>query len=175
MTGSQDQNKKNGENEKRVISMASPLYLHPSENPNMSLVPSKFNGTNYDLWADAFRNGLDAKNKLGFIDGKVRKPPGDEGEDNIELVAWRQCNAMIRGWLRSSIEEKLHPSISFSGEVKEIWDELRGRYTAGNAPRVHQLKGELGECKQKNESVTKYYTRLKVIWDELANYSKVPP
>ncbi|XP_074283061.1 uncharacterized protein LOC141607611 [Silene latifolia] len=155
--------------------MTSQLYLHPSENPNMLLVSSKFNGTNYGLWADAFSNGLAAKNKLGFIDGKVGKPPGDEGEDNIELVAWRQCNAMVRGWLRSSIKEKLYPSISFSGGVKEIWDELRGRYTAGNALRVHQLKGELGECKQKNESVTEYYTRLKVIWDELGNYSKVPP
>ncbi|KAL9242033.1 hypothetical protein vseg_016078 [Gypsophila vaccaria] len=166
--------KKNGESEKRVISMASPLYLHPSDSPNMSLTSSNFNGTNYDLWADTVRNGLDAKIKLGFIDGKVVKPTGDEGEDNIELVAWRQCNAMVKGWLRSSIDEKLHASIAFSGNVKKIWDELRDRYTTGNAPRVHQLKGELNACKQKKESVVEYYTRLKTIWDELANYSKVP-
>ncbi|KAL9230647.1 hypothetical protein vseg_005973 [Gypsophila vaccaria] len=134
MTGS---DKKDGDSEKRVISMVSPLYLHPSDSPNMPLTSSKFNGTNYDLWSDAVRNGLDAKNKLGFINGKVGKPAGDEGEDNIELVAWRQCNAMIKGWLRSSINEKLHASIAFSGNVKEIWDELRDRYTTGNAPRVH--------------------------------------
>ncbi|XP_074299636.1 uncharacterized protein LOC141630781 [Silene latifolia] len=152
--------------------MSSPLYLHPSDSPNMSLTRTKFNGDNYDLWAGAVRNGLDAKNKLGFIEGKVGKPPGDE-EDNIELVALRQCNAMLRGWLRISIEEKLHASITFSGSVKEIWDKLRDRYTARNAPRVHELKGELSECKQRRESVVEYYTRLKVIWDELANYSRV--
>ncbi|XP_074277097.1 uncharacterized protein LOC141600750 [Silene latifolia] len=43
----------------------------------------------------------------------------------------------------------------------------------GNAPRVHQLKSKLSACKQKKESVVEYYTRLKTIWDELTNYSKV--
>ncbi|KMT10588.1 hypothetical protein BVRB_5g117090 [Beta vulgaris subsp. vulgaris] len=174
MTKIGDSGKENGDQEKRVISMSSPLYLHPSDTPNMSLTTTKFNGENYDLWAATVKNGLDAKNKLGFIEGTVTKPQGDEGEDNVALVAWRQCNAMLRGWLRSSIEDKLHPSITFSGSVKEIWDELRERYAAGNAPRVHQLKGELSECKQGRESVVEYYTRLKIIWDELANYSRVP-
>ncbi|KAL9227909.1 hypothetical protein vseg_003545 [Gypsophila vaccaria] len=174
MTKGDGTSKKNEEQQKRVIPMSSPLYLHPSDSPNMSLTTTKFNGENYDLRAAAVKNGLDAKNKLGFIEGKVGKPIGDEGEDNIELVAWRQCSAMIRGWLRSSIEDKLHASITFSGSVKEIWDELRERYAAGNAPRVHQLKGELNECKQGRESVVEYYTRLKIIWDELSNYSRVP-
>ncbi|KMT17196.1 hypothetical protein BVRB_2g038990 [Beta vulgaris subsp. vulgaris] len=178
MTKIGDSGKGIREPEKRiipVIPMSSPLYLHPSDTPNMSRTTTKFNGENYDLWAATVKNGLDAKNKLGFIEGKVEKPQGDEGEDNIALVALRQCNAMIRGWLRSSIDDKLHPSITFSGNVKEIWDELRERYAAGNTPRVHQLKGELNDCKQGRESVVDYYTCLKIIWDELANYSRVPP
>ncbi|XP_074291421.1 uncharacterized protein LOC141618213 [Silene latifolia] len=100
-----------------------------------------FNGDNYDLWADAVRNGLDAKNKLGFVDGTVTKPKGSEA-DSYEAVAWRQCTAMVKAWLRNVIDEKLHPSITFSASG--------------------------------TRSVVEYYTHLKSIWDELANYSRIP-
>ncbi|XP_074296720.1 uncharacterized protein LOC141627262 [Silene latifolia] len=126
--------------------------------------------------ADAVKNGLDAKNKLGFVEGIVKKPVVNEGDtETLEAVAWRQCNTMVKAWLRSVIDTKLHPSITFSGTVTEIWKELQERYASENAPRVHQLKGDLNDCKQeKNQSVVEYYTKLKSIWDELANYSRVP-
>ncbi|XP_074314707.1 uncharacterized protein LOC141649939 [Silene latifolia] len=81
---------------------------------------------------------------------------------------------MIKAWLRTVIDEKLHSSITFSGTVTKIWNELKERYSAGNAPRVHQLKSDLNECKQGTRFVVEYYTALKMIWDELAGYSKVP-
>ncbi|XP_074291858.1 uncharacterized protein LOC141618674 [Silene latifolia] len=80
---------------------------------------------------------------------------------------------MLRAWLRNVIDQKLHPSITFTQPIEDIWEELRVRYSAGNAPRVHQLKSELNECKQGKETVVEYYTRLKTIWDELAKYSKI--
>ncbi|XP_074315018.1 uncharacterized protein LOC141651197 [Silene latifolia] len=119
----------------KTIPVTSPLFLHPSESPNLNVTQIIFNGNNYDLWADAVKNGLDAKNKLAFIEGRVKKPSNDGDEETVES------------------------------------EELRGRYAAGNAPRVHQLKGELNECKQGTDSVVEYYTRLKTIWDELGNYS----
>ncbi|XP_074293237.1 uncharacterized protein LOC141620204 [Silene latifolia] len=159
-----------------TIPMSSPLYLHPSDGPALSLTQIKFDGENYELWADAIRNGLDAKNKLAFVEGTIEKPitlPGEE--ESLEAVAWRQCNAMVKAWLRSAIEIRLHSSTTFSGTVPEIWKELKERYATGNAPRVHQLKAELNECKQeKHQSIVDYYTKLKSIWDELGNYSKVP-
>ncbi|XP_074282696.1 uncharacterized protein LOC141607234 [Silene latifolia] len=172
MTG--DDKLKGGTSGPKTIPMTSPLYLHPSDNPNLTLTQIVFNGNNYDLWSEAVKNGLDAKNKLTFIQGKVKKPEDDDDdEENIELVAWRQCQAMLRAWLRNVIDEKLHPSITFSGPVNEIWEELRTRYSPGNAPRVHQLKQDLNECKQGKDSVVEYYTRLITIWDELANYSTI--
>ncbi|XP_074315833.1 uncharacterized protein LOC141652086 [Silene latifolia] len=157
------------------ISSCSPLYLHPSESTNLSLVSSKFNGKNYELWADAVKTALDAKNKLSFVEGHVKKPVLSKHEDEtLEAVAWRQCNAMLKSWIRCSIEETLHASINFSGTVVEIWKELQDSYSTGNSPRVHQLKTELADCKQrKGQSVIDYYTKMKTIWDELANYSKV--
>ncbi|XP_074285866.1 uncharacterized protein LOC141611180 isoform X2 [Silene latifolia] len=156
-----------------VIPLSSPLFLYPSDSPSLKLTHMTFNGDNYDLWAAAVKNGLDAKNKLGFVEGTVEKPEGSE-QNNYEMVAWRQCNAMIKAWLRNVIDEKLHPSINFNATVVEIWKELKERYAAGNAPRVHQLKSDLAECRQGNRSVVDYYTHLKSIWDELATYSRVP-
>ncbi|XP_074287797.1 uncharacterized protein LOC141612949 [Silene latifolia] len=146
-----------------TIPPSSPLYLHPSDSPSLSMSQIKFDGENYQLWADALRNGLDAKNKLAFVEGTITKPETIEGaEESLEAVAWRQCNAMVKAWLRNAIEVRLHPSITFSGTVPEIWKELKERYSTGNAPRVHQLKAELNECKQaKDQSVVEYYTRLK--------------
>ncbi|XP_074297787.1 uncharacterized protein LOC141628561 [Silene latifolia] len=81
---------------------------------------------------------------------------------------------MIKAWLRNVIDEKLHPSIAFSGTIFEIWKELKERYVESNDPRVHQLQAYLTECRQGNRSVVDYYTHLKSIWDELATYSRVP-
>ncbi|XP_074318801.1 uncharacterized protein LOC141655631 [Silene latifolia] len=149
MTGPDGKLKGGKSNEKQhTISIALPLYLHPSDNPSLMLTQTIFNGKNYELWADAVKNGLAAKNKLVFIEGGVKKPVEVEGEDNIELLAWRECNAMLKAWMRNVIDPKPHQSITFTVTVAKIWEELRDRYSAGNAPRVHQLKEELNECKQ---------------------------
>ncbi|KAL9244272.1 hypothetical protein vseg_018068 [Gypsophila vaccaria] len=161
---------------KEHIPPSSPLYLHLSESPNLSLSQIIFDGDNYQIWADAVRNALDAKNKLIFIEGTIKRPVVVEGaEETLEDVAWQQCNAMIKAWLRNFIHLKLHPSIAFSETVAEIWKKLYDRYSTGNAPRVHQHKADLKDRKQgKNQSVVKYYTQLKAIWDELGNYTKIP-
>ncbi|XP_074304920.1 uncharacterized protein LOC141639766 [Silene latifolia] len=178
MTGRKvNENKGQGEGsgKPKTIPMSSPLYLHPFDSPGLMHTNTIFNGDNYDLWTDAVRNGLDAKNKLGLVEGKVKQPVVDEDdENNIEGVAWRQSNAMVKAWLRNVIDLKLHPSITFSGTVFEIWEEIREPFSAGNAPRVHQLKADLNECKQGDLSVVEYYTQLKMIWDELGSYSRVP-
>ncbi|XP_074289850.1 uncharacterized protein LOC141615362 [Silene latifolia] len=175
-TGNGGNGKGGGDKKIEAIPPSSPLYLHPSDTPSLKLTQTTFDGENYAIWADAIRNGLDAKNKLGLIDGSVTKPAtGSSAENELEAVAWRQCNAMVKAWIRAAIDPKLHSSISFNtSTVKEIWDELEERYSVGNAPRVHQLKSDLNECRLGKQSVVEYYTRLKAIWDELASHSKVP-
>ncbi|KAH9608882.1 hypothetical protein KSS87_011783 [Heliosperma pusillum] len=129
--------------------------------PSLNLTQIVFNDDNYELWA-AVKNGLDAKNKLSFVEGKVTKPTTADDED-IEAVVWRSCNAMLKAWLRNVIDPKLHPSIAFESTVAEVWAKLKDRYSVGNAPRVHQLKGELQDFKQGRLTVVEYYTKLKTI------------
>ncbi|XP_074292388.1 uncharacterized protein LOC141619260 [Silene latifolia] len=126
----EDDSKNKGKiNGKQTIPITSPLYLHPSDNPNLMLTQTIFNGKNYDLWVDAVKNGLDAKNKLGFVEGEVKNPQCVEGDDSLELWAWSQCSAMLKAGLRNVIDPKLHPSITFTVTVSNIWDELRDHYS----------------------------------------------
>ncbi|WVZ19084.1 hypothetical protein V8G54_006406 [Vigna mungo] len=41
-----------------------------------------------------------------------------------------------------------------------------------NGPRIQQLKSELVECKQQGMTMVAYYGKLKILWDELANYEE---
>lgn len=43
-----------------------------------------------------------------------------------------------------------------------------------NGPRIQQLKSDLAACKQKGLAIVTYYGKLKIIWDELANFEQIP-
>ena len=49
-------------------------YIHPNENPTVSLVSEKFNGDNYADWKRAMILALSMKNTIAFIDGNLIKP-----------------------------------------------------------------------------------------------------
>ncbi|KAA8545399.1 hypothetical protein F0562_020183 [Nyssa sinensis] len=153
------------------IPVTSPLYLHPSDSPGASITSCIFNGENYETWEKAVRNALRAKNKLGLIDGTVKR---SKEEGTLEAQAWDICNSMLISWLFNVIDQKLHPSITYAESAKALWDDLRERFSIGNAPRIYQLKSELASLKQGDKNVMGYYTRLKAMWDELWSYSKVP-
>ena len=78
-----------------VITSQSPYYLSSSDSPGALITAIKFDGKNYDLWEQAVRTALKAKNKLGFIDGKITKPAVIEGEESDEANAWDMVNSMI--------------------------------------------------------------------------------
>lgn len=57
-----------------VVPYADPFYLGSSEQPNSPLGSIVFTGRNYNNWSRSIKMALGAKNKLGFINGKISKP-----------------------------------------------------------------------------------------------------
>ena len=53
---------------------ASPFFLSSGDNPGVSLVVQHLTEENYNTWSRAILISLDAKTKLGFIDGSIPKP-----------------------------------------------------------------------------------------------------
>ena len=53
---------------------AKPYFLSNGDNPGVSLVVQHLTEENYNTWSRAILISLDAKTKLGFINGPIPKP-----------------------------------------------------------------------------------------------------
>ncbi|RVW94271.1 Retrovirus-related Pol polyprotein from transposon TNT 1-94 [Vitis vinifera] len=117
------------------LDAANPYFLHHSDHPGMVLVSKPLNGDNYSTWCRAMTISLNAKSKLGFIDG----PP--------QCRPCRQChffNHAQEVWedLRDRFSQSNAPRIfqierdiacltqdqmtvaAYYTRLKKLWDEL---------------------------------------------------
>ena len=80
---------------------------------------------NYDLWDKELRTALKAKNKLGFIDGRITKPTVSEGEESTTANAWDMVNSMITSWIMNVIGPRLQGSIACVESTHEMWSNIQ--------------------------------------------------
>lgn len=148
-----------------------PLFVANSDNHSIPLTPMLFNGSNFMIWSRYVKLVLGAKNKNGFIEGKVSKPnPGHK-----DYNRWERADYMVRCWIFRSMTDDVAGGLSLVQTVKELWDELIERYSESNIPLLFQLKKELGKLEQGEQmSVGEYYCKLKKLWDEIYNIEPIP-
>lgn len=119
-----------------TIISTSPFYLHPSDGPQITICPIVFRGDNYNEWVRSMRNNFRAKNKLGFLDGTITKPMDGTPEASL----WVTVNSTLVGWIHNTLDPALRSSIPQPDDVKDMWDDIKQRFTIGNGPRIHELK-----------------------------------
>ncbi|KAM1114116.1 hypothetical protein TB1_046048 [Malus domestica] len=147
----------------------SDLYsIHHSDHPNIVLVSKLVEGDNYSTWSRAMRIGLSAKNKIGFVEGTVKSP----SPTYAKFPLWQRCNDMVLAWILNSVHSDIASSIVHNSSVAEAWNDLKERFSQGNDSRIYQIKREIIEHRQGQQSISNYYTKLKALWDELSSYSK---
>lgn len=95
---------------------ASPYALFGSDNPGTKITPVVLTGENYNQWANEMLNALQAKRKVGFINGSLKKP----AEDDPNYDNWIAVNSMIIGWIRAAIDPKVKSSVSFVNEASQL-------------------------------------------------------
>lgn len=83
---------------------SNPYFLSSSDNPDMSLVVQHLTEENYNTWSRAVLISLDAKTKIGFIDGSI---PKSQSPDHPCYAAWCKCNNTGLAWLFNSISKDL--------------------------------------------------------------------
>ena len=96
---------------------SSPYFLTSSDNPGVSLVVERLTEENYNTWSRAVLISLDAKTKIGFVDGSIPKP---QSPDHPCYTAWCKCNSMVLAWLFNSISKDLQPSVVYFGIAREV-------------------------------------------------------
>jgi len=78
---------------------------------------------------------------------------------------------MVVSWLVHSVSIPIRHSILWMDRVDEIWKDLKSRYSQGNLLRVFDLQFEASSMQQGGElTVTEFFTKLRVVWDELENF-----
>ena len=113
---------------------------------------------------------LSAKNKVEFVNGKAPEPL----KSDRTYGAWSRCNNMVVSWLVHSVSISIRQSILWMDRAEEIWNDLKSRYAQGDLLRVSELQQEASSIKQGPLSVTEYFIKLQVIWDEIENFRPDP-
>ncbi|KAL9244091.1 hypothetical protein vseg_017900 [Gypsophila vaccaria] len=108
------------------------------ENPGSSITTVSFNGHNYDEWSGTFRLALLAKGKLGYIDETILKP----SDPKANLDSWRTTNAFVSSWIFNTIDNDLKRTIFYRDESKQLWDDIKQRFSLANDARIYQLEAD---------------------------------
>ncbi|XP_019265999.1 PREDICTED: uncharacterized protein LOC109243507 [Nicotiana attenuata] len=154
---------KEDQNTTGSMDLTSPLYMHPSESARTTLVPVVFDGTGHRSWRRGVLRALSVKNKVGFINGKCKKPKIDE----VTYDQWARCDDMVTSWILNSLSEDLADSLQYVNDAKELWQELEDRYDQTNGAKLYQLQKEINDLSQGTLDITGYYTKMKRLWEEL--------
>ncbi|XP_042045230.1 uncharacterized protein LOC121791295 [Salvia splendens] len=124
--------------------ISSPYFLHPSDNPGITLVPQQLNGSNYATWSRSFTTALLAKNKLVFVDGSILRPP----REDLLYHQWIRCNSMVISWIRNFVSSQICSSIMYLDDAYTIWFDLKERFSTADSTRVYQLKQQFMSLSQ---------------------------
>lgn len=146
-------------------------YLHPSDHASTKLVTAPFDGNAFGDWKRSIMIGLIAKNKLCFVDGTLPQPTTDAAH----IKAWHRCNNMVIGWLISSLDRVVAKSVMYNKYASEIRTDLEERFGVSTSAQIYSLHEELSNISQEaNMSITEYYTKVKLVWDEIGNLNPLP-
>ena len=102
--------------------------------------------------------------KIGYITGDKKVPANDDPL----YATWDAENSMVMTWLVNSMEEDISSNYMCYPTAKELWDNVSQMYSdLGNQSQVFELTLRLGEIRQGDDSITKYFNSLKRLWQDL--------
>ncbi|RVW61843.1 hypothetical protein CK203_064367 [Vitis vinifera] len=143
--------------------MNSPFFLGTGDRPGDFITLTRLRGDNYDDWASDIQLALEARRKFEFLEGTITGPQPPYTQSD-----WNTVNAMLVSWITNTIDPEVKSTLSKFRDAKRLWEHLKQRYAMVNGPRIQQLKTSIAKCEQpKSMSVTTYYGKLNVLWEEL--------
>jgi len=149
----------------------SPFFLHHGETPSAILVSQPLTRDNYPTWARALRMVLDAKSKLGFVDGSIN---ASMAVIPLEKQAWLKCNSKISSWILNFVSPHIIASMIYRDTAFEVWNALKNRFSQANGLRISQLQKQISTVMQGDSTVSTFFTGLQASWNQLLNFRPLP-
>ena len=75
--------------------------------------------------------------------------------------SWSRCNTTILSWLTNSLSVELKASVMYINNAKDLWFNLKDRFSQGTTPRLFELEKEISHLSQGSLSVSSYFTKYK--------------
>ncbi|KAL8103291.1 hypothetical protein AgCh_027738 [Apium graveolens] len=147
-----------------------PFYLQSSDSPGMKLVSDPFDGSGFGNWKRSMTIALSARNKLGFVDGTLPKP----AINSTSFKSWSRCNDMVISWILGALSKSIGRSVIYADSAHQIWLELEERYGVSNRRQLFGLHKELNELSQGSSNIADYFTKLKMLWDDIDSLTLIP-
>ncbi|CAN1780061.1 hypothetical protein LINPERHAP1_LOCUS14977 [Linum perenne] len=88
--------------------------------------------------------------------------------------AWERANVLVLGWLNKAMAPEITQSVLWLDSARDVWIDLEGRFSRSNLVRINDLHDQISGFRQGALSVTAYYTRSKMLWDEYAMFKPLP-
>lgn len=108
------------------------------------------------------RIALIAKNKLGFVDGSYSK----ESVTADLQPQWDRCNALVLSLILNTVSKELSVGIVFASSAASVWIDLYERFNKIDGSRIFFLHREIASHIQGTTSVSFYFTKMRLLWDE---------
>ncbi|KAG6521029.1 hypothetical protein ZIOFF_018095 [Zingiber officinale] len=132
---------------------------HPTQ-----ITTIKLNGDNFLRWSQSVKMYIRGRGMMGYLTGEKKTP----SEKDPMYATWDAENSMVMTWLVNSMEEEIGANYMCFPTAYELWENINQMYSdLGNQSQIFELTLKLGELRQGEEPVTKYFNSLKRIWQDL--------
>ncbi|KAH9614916.1 hypothetical protein KSS87_023646 [Heliosperma pusillum] len=140
-----------------------PLQITNNDMNATKIVTNLFDGTGFNGWKRGMEITLSARNKLGFVNGSIPKPAISHATYDL----WKQCNDIVFTWILNSLSSDIAQSVLYSNTAQIAWEELENRFGQSNGAQLYGIQKKLVDFGQGSDSVSAYFTKMKLIWDEI--------
>ncbi|XP_073272345.1 uncharacterized protein [Primulina huaijiensis] len=143
------------------------LQKTTSDSHPVQITTIKLNGDNFLRWSQSVRMYIRGRGKMGYLTGDKKAL----SEDDPMYATWDAENSMVMTWLVNSMEEEIGTNYMCFPTAYELWENINQMYSdLGNQSQIFELTLKLGELRQGEETVTKYFNSLKRIWQDLDTF-----
>ncbi|XP_014489819.1 uncharacterized protein LOC106752622 [Vigna radiata var. radiata] len=81
---------------------------------------------------------------------------------------------MILSWITKALSPHIAESVIYVEKAKDLWDELKERFSKGDYFKISDLLQDIHSIKQGERGVSQFFTDLKILWEELESLRPIP-